>query len=342
MRDDDRLLDLPDPEYGSGVIGVCDICGERQAVIVLSRERFKLCVLDFLNKTWLKTDKKPGAPLPSYRSERVWFDSVVSSTGKASAIVLSPTKVVRHPIVLVTPDVYGLTTTVLDAAIRFAREGCEVMLPDVAKTDGIGAAHHLTLRSSAQFRGGVAADAKRVTELVGLYTDALEFLRHREMVDPTKSALFGASYGGSLATLLAARETRLGALVVAYPMPIKPDGIPSLVSAPVLFLAGDADRAAAKARRQFEAARGPNVAYVTLPGARHHFLSRDLGAYDLAQAERAWSAAVGFVKQQLMPPPPRPPPPPVRPPDAAPPTAPRPAAPGTPPPPRPATTAAPR
>jgi hypothetical protein len=29
MRDDDRLLDLPAAEFGSGVIGVCDICGTR-------------------------------------------------------------------------------------------------------------------------------------------------------------------------------------------------------------------------------------------------------------------------------------------------------------------------
>ena len=61
MRDDDRLLNLTDAEFGTGVVGVCDICGTRQAVIVLKKERFKLCVLDFLNKTWLKTDKKPGS-----------------------------------------------------------------------------------------------------------------------------------------------------------------------------------------------------------------------------------------------------------------------------------------
>ncbi len=322
MRDDDRLLDLPAAEFGSGVIGVCDVCGERQAVVVLTKERFKLCVIDFLNKTWLKTDKKPGVPAPLYRSERVYFETVVSSTGKAPAIVLSPTKTVRHPVVLATPDVYGLTTTLLDAGIRFAREGFEVLLPDVAKTDGIRASHHVTLRSSAQFRGGIAVGSKRVNELVALYTDALSYLRGREMVDPGKSAVFGASYGASLALALAARETRLAAAVLAYPMPVRPLDLPKLVTIPVLFVGGSSDRASKRARAQLESARSATNAptsFFDLPGARHGFLSRDLSAYDLVAAERAWAAMLAFLKRKLMPPPPKPPAVPPRPAGAAPP-----------------------
>jgi hypothetical protein len=44
-----------------------------------------------------------------------------------------------------------------------------------------------------------------------------------------------------------------------------------------------------------------------LPGAKHGFLSRDLSAYDLQQAERAWTQILAFLKQQLFPPPPKPP-----------------------------------
>jgi len=308
VRDDDRMLDLPQPEFGSGVIGVCDICGERQAVIVLAKERYQLCVIDFLNKTWLKTEKKPGAPMPLYRSDRVWFETDASTKGRAQAIVLSPTKTVRRPGVLITPDVYGLTTTLLDAAIRFAREGFEVVVPDVAKTDGIGASHHVTLRSGARFRGGVDVAAKRVAELVALYTDALAYLRTREMVDPAKSALFGASYGASLALALAARETKVGAVVLAYPMPVRPADLATLVTAPVLYVGGASDGPATRARAQLDAARGASALrcwFLDLPGARHDFLSRDLGAYDVGAAERAWTGIVQFLKQQLMPPPPK-------------------------------------
>ncbi|HTS32662.1 MAG TPA: dienelactone hydrolase family protein [Thermoplasmata archaeon] len=308
-RDDDQMLDLP-PIFGSGVIGTCDICGTRQAVIVLSKERYKLCVLDFLNKTWIKSDKKPGAPLPLYRSERVWYPTDSTRSGKAQGILLTPTKQVRHPGVLVTPDVYGITTTVLDGAIRLAREGIEVFVPDVAKTDGIGPAHLVSLRTGVTVRGGIPTSARRVSELVDLYADALTFLRGREMVDAARTALLGMSYGGSLALALAARDTRLAGVVVAYPMPVHPAGLTALVSAPLLYVGGARDRASEKARRQIDAARpatkGP-VQFSVLPGVGHNFLARDLRAYDLRAAEAAWAQVVQFLKKQLFPPPPTPP-----------------------------------
>ncbi len=314
MRDDDRLLDLPVAEFGSGVIGVCDVCGTRQAVIVLSKERFKLCVIDFLNKTWVKTDKKPGVPAPLYRSERVWFPTDTNREGTAQGVVLSPTKVVKHPVVLVTPDVFGLTTTVLDAAIRFAREGFEVFLPDVLKSGAASSGQHLSMRTGAQFRGGVPVTSRAVGEFVRFYSDALDYLRGREMVDPAKSAVFGTSYGASLALALAAQQTKLGAVALAYPMPVRPADVGKLVTAPLFFIAGSEDRAAARARAQLEKVRADSALpfeFVNVPGARHHFLSRDLGAYDLSRAEEAWSRIVAFLKGRLMPPPPRPMPPPL-------------------------------
>jgi carboxymethylenebutenolidase len=312
MRDDDRMMDLP-AEFGSGIVGVCDICGTRQAVIVLQKERYKLCVIDFLNKTWLKSEKKPSSPAPLYRSDRIWFDTRSTPEGKAPGVVLTPTKIIKHPVLLITPDVYGITTTLLDAAIRFAREGFEVLIPDVGKTGGVGPGHHLALRTGAQFRGGVSSRSKKVLSLVNLYSDALGYLRSREMVDPNKSALFGASYGGSLALALAAQDSRLAAVALAYPQPVTPPDLARLVTAPILFVGGTADSGAEKARRQLEALRGagsPSIEMMSIPGGRHGFLARDLSAYDLAQAEEAWARILLFLKQILMPPPPRPPTPP--------------------------------
>ena len=328
MRDDDRLLNLTDVDFGSGVVGVCDICGARQAVVVLTKERFKLCVLDFLNKSWLKTDKKPGVPAPLYRSERIWFDTGVASSGKAQAIVLSPTKVVKHPVVLLTPDTFGITTTLLDAAIRFAREGFEVLIPDLLKTDGVGASQHLALRSSAQFRGGVDVGSARIATLLHLYRDALEYLRGREMVDPAKAAAFGTSYGASLALAVAAQDTRLAAVALAYPMPVRPPDLAKLVTVPLLYVAGTADRSAAKARAQLVGLVSTGkiaCEFVEIPRARHDFLSRDLSVYEVGPAEIAWTRIVAFLKRNLMPPPPKPPSVPPKPVAAAP--APKPAAP---------------
>ena len=324
-RDDDEMLPGLPPEFGSGVIGVCDVCGKRQAVIVLSRERFKLCVLDFLNKSWANSGAKPGAPLPLYRSERVWFPTDLAKGGKAPAIALSPTKVVKHPVVLLTPDIYGLTTTVLDGAIRLAREGFEVLLPDVGKTPSVTAGDHLALRVGARFRGGVPLESPRVVRLRRLYADALRYLRGREMVDPDKTGLLGVSYGASLALAVAAEDRRVGALAVAYPVPVRPPELWKLVTAPVLFVDAQGDPLSRQSRRQLEpwaTSREVNVRFYDAAGARHHFLSRDLAAYDLTVAEAAWSEMVGFLRKSLLPQPPKPPTPPTvtsapRPPAAA-------------------------
>ena len=312
MGDDDLLLDLEGLSFGSGVIGICDICGKRQAVIVLQKERFKLCVIDFLNKTWIGSKIVPGAPLPPYRSERIWYPTTAAKEGQAPAVVLTPTKVVKHPVVLITPDVYGLTTTLLDGAIRFAKQGFEVLLPDLGRTSFVGAGDHLSLRWGARTGGGVAVGSARVRRLVRLYGDALAYLRGREMSDPDKSALFGVSYGGSFAAALAAEEPKLSALVLAYPMPIRPAEYARLVTAPTLVLAGDSDPAAARAVAQFRDASAANLTLkvVVVPSARHGFLARDLSGFDEARAESAWNEAVGFLRERLLPPPPKPPAPP--------------------------------
>jgi dienelactone hydrolase len=309
--DDDELLADRSLQFGSGVIGVCDVCGHRQAVIVLQKERFQLCVLDFLNKTWTRDGLTPGAPLPPYRSERIWFPTGASAAGKAPGIVLTPTKLVRHPLVFMAPDMYGLTTSVLDGAIRFAREGFEVFLPDVTKTVGIGPSDHLALRVGARFRGGVPLDAPRIIHLRRLYADGLRCLRAREMADPTKSAIVGLSYGGSLAIALAAEDSELTAMVVAYPMPVRPVDQLRLVNASTLFVNAGRDGMSRRSRAQFAGAGpGVEVRYADFPTARHHFLARDLRAYDMALAESAWGQIVGFVKEKLLPPPPKPPTPP--------------------------------
>jgi dienelactone hydrolase len=313
MRDDDRLLDVPEPEFGSGIVGVCDICGERQAAVILLKERYRLCVLDFLNKAWIKSERKPSAPVPLYRSDRIAFPTDVVPGGTAPAIVLTPTKTVRHPVVLVAPDTFGITTTVLDAAIRFAREGFEVLVPDLGKTDGFGLSDHAALRAGVALRGGVPAASAKVGRIVELYRDAFRHLLGREMVDAGRSAVFGAGHGGTLALAVAAETTGLTAVALAYPAPVTPASLAGLVTAKVLVVRGDSDRLSRRATRQLaESSAGPNTTVVEIPGARHDFLSRDLSAYDLPLAERAWSEIVGFLRQQLMPPPPPPPPPPSK------------------------------
>ena len=141
-------------------------------------------------------------------------------------------------------------------AIRFAHEGFEVMIPDIGKTEGLGSGHHFALRSSAQFRGGVAVGNRKVAMLLQLYGDALDYVRGREMVDPSKAAVFGTSYGASSALALAAQDTRLAAVALAYPMPVRPPDLAKLVTVPLLCLRGSADRRVREGRNP---ARGRSI-----------------------------------------------------------------------------------
>jgi dienelactone hydrolase len=313
MSDDDRMLDELPAEFGSGVIGVCDVCGTRQAVIVLQKERFKLCVIDFLNKSWIDSKAQPGRPLPPYRSERVWYPTDFAAGGRAPAVRLAPTKEVRRPAVLITPDVYGLTTTLLDAGIRCARAGFEVFLPDLTKTEGLSPADHLSLRADTQFRGGVRLDSPRVRRLLALYGDALRSLREYPLVDPEKVGLFGAFYGAAFALGLGGEDRRVAAIAVASPVAVRPAEYLRLLNVPLLLLGGASDRTAVRCAGQWGPILGGagtrfEQQFEARVGAR--YLGRDLSGYDLPSAERSWKRLTDFYASHLFPPPPKPPPPP--------------------------------
>ncbi|MCI4325611.1 MAG: dienelactone hydrolase family protein [Thermoplasmata archaeon] len=312
MRDDDLLLKTPGLEFGSGVIGPCDICGKRQAVIVLQKERFQLCVIDFLNKTWTGSKATPGSPLPPYRSERVTFPTDAVPSGEAAGVLLTPTRQVRRPVVLITPEVYGITTSLLDAAIHFARAGFEVLIPDVGKTSLFGPTDHLTSRLKLRTSGGVPVTTPRVAKLVRFYADALNYLRTRDMVNADKSAVFGLSFGGALALAVAGLDQRLTAVALAYPVPVTPADALTLVTAKVFVVAGRRDRVANASRAQLEKLPGGQVEFDWLTEVGHNYLSRDLRAYDQNRAEQSWADLVAFLKRQLMPPPPKPPTPPTK------------------------------
>jgi dienelactone hydrolase len=235
------------------------------------------------------------------------------ASGEASAVVLRPTKIVKHPVILITPEVYGITTSLLDAAIHFAREGFEVMLPDTGKTALFGPGDHLSTRLAMRTKGGLAVTSPRVSKLTEYYADALTYLRGREMVDPDRSAVFGLSYGGSLALALAGLDQKLTAVAVAYPAPLAPAEALNLVTARIYFVAGRRDRKAAAARAQLEKVIPKQVEFESVTEVGHDFLSRDLRAYDQNRAEATWAHVVAFFKRQLMPPPPKPPAPPTKP-----------------------------
>jgi len=314
MPDEDLLLDSVPPEFGSGVIGVCDICGQRQAVIVLAKERYKLCVLDFENKAWIRSTARPGVPALPFTSTTELVPSRAVRTGQVRAVVLSPTKVVKRPSAIVVPDVYGLTAQALEAGVRLAHEGFEVILPDFTRLEGMNLAQWARMRVSRTLSGGVHISQSRRELALRILEDCRRYVRERPMVLADKQALFGFSYSGAWALAYAAETPEIAAVALAYPRMVHPPGLLENVRGPVYAVYGDQDSTAGDDCEQLrEAARiyGIPLEISVLPGAGHHFLNRDLRAYRPGPAEEAWTRLVGFLKGRLFPTPKPPPTPPV-------------------------------
>jgi hypothetical protein len=108
---------------------------------------------------------------------------------------------------------------------------------------------------------------------------------------------------------------------LAYPLPVRPADSLKMLGLPTFVVAGGADALAQSFLTELRSGTQGNAILpeiLEIPGARHHFLARDLPAYDMVQAEAAWTQITAFLRRQLLPPPPKPPTPPVAKPAAPP------------------------
>jgi predicted alpha/beta-hydrolase family hydrolase len=97
-------------------------------------------------------------------------------------------------------------------------------------------------------------------------------------LDPARTVIGGQSFGGRVASLLAADEPRLRGLVLLC-FPLHPPGRPERaaeraahlerIACPVLLLSGESDPFARLALLRAAAARVPQAEFVTYPGIGH-------------------------------------------------------------------------
>lgn len=310
MPDEDLLLDRPKSEFGAGIVGVCDICHKRQAVIVLEKERYKLCVMDFLNKSWIRTSEKPTADTFPFSSFTEYVNTPAIPGGVAVSIRIKPTKATKHPLVLIMADPLGITQQNIEAAVRFARAGFEVVMPDFGRIQGPGYAFDAAVgRSTRVFFGNVLLPNWKRHRLFRVMDACRRSALQDGMIDPTKQALFGAGYGGALALAYAAETEGLKAVALAYPYTVSPHGILSSINVPVRAVFGDSDHTTGHSLdvlKQLGKRWSLPVTVAAIQGGGHNFLSRDIRNYDVRAAEDGWKELLVFLKSNLEPPPPPP------------------------------------
>jgi predicted alpha/beta-hydrolase family hydrolase len=101
--------------------------------------------------------------------------------------------------------------------------------------------------------------------------------RYREQVpDLAKAIIGGQSYGGRVATLLAADESPRGIVLLCFPLhrPGQPDGTSRVghfarIKCPVLFLSGEADPFARVDLLRAAVKKLPDARLITYPGLGH-------------------------------------------------------------------------
>jgi len=127
------------------------------------------------------------------------------------------------------------------------------------------------LKARGLLAQAVVLPIRKAEEVVSVY---------RQQVDDYPNAVIGGhSYGGRVASLLAAQEAPKGLVLLSYPLnrPGRPESLRTEhwpnIECPVLLLSGEADQFARIELLRIAVGLLPNAQLVTYPGVRHGLLS---------------------------------------------------------------------
>jgi len=147
--------------------------------------------------------------------QKFYVDTAVfryrSGYHEINAFLAVPSVATPMPAIVLAHDVYGLDEHMQDLAIRFAREGYAVLVPDFFTTRSGISAPSGTIVSAQTLRRN-APDTIAVADVRNGYN----YLKGQDYVDPYRVAVVGFGFGGTIALLSAAQTTELAAAVNFY------------------------------------------------------------------------------------------------------------------------------
>ncbi|HEX2916587.1 MAG TPA: dienelactone hydrolase family protein [Chloroflexia bacterium] len=146
--------------------------------------------------------------------ERFYVDTAVfryrSGYREVNALLAVPSVPQPMPAILLAHDIFGLDDYVEELAIRFAREGYAVLVPDFYSTKG-GPGPTNTFEDQQHLR-------LNTPDLlaVGDINNGYNYLKNEDYVDSRRVAVVGFGFGGTIALLAAAQNRELAAAVDFY------------------------------------------------------------------------------------------------------------------------------
>ncbi len=232
-----------------------------------------------------------------------WVDIPLGGSGpKLRTWVVYPERKDKAPVVVIIPEVYGLTPWLRAVADRLAGDGFIAIAPDYLSGLGPGGGGTDSVASRDE---AVKLTRGLSFEEVARRTNAARAYGAKLPAASNKVATMGFCWGGAMSFAYAAQDDEPDAAVVFYGT--SPDSATLLkVDAPVLGLYGEDDarvnatiptaKAAMAAKKEFYEA---NV----YPGAGHGFLraQNEREGANARAAGQAWPRVLAFLREHLEP-----------------------------------------
>ena len=219
----------------------------------------------------------------------------------SSGYLARPDVVGAFPVVLVLPDIYGLTSFEKDLCRRLARQGVACVALDIYRGASPGSAASM---EDAILAYQALSDARVLTDI----GDAHAFLvgQGLDWVLGRKIGVLGTDIGARFGLLYAAGRSDLGA-VVAVQAPLGGDDHRSLsvrdslgrISAPVLGLYGASDDLIPVEGVDVAQGLNPTGTWILYDDTGHDFLNDGMGGYHPGAANDAIARMSKFFLDRL-------------------------------------------
>ena len=226
-----------------------------------------------------------------------WVSIKVNATDSVMAWVVYPERKDKAPVVIAIHENTGINTWTRSVADQLAADGFIGIAPDLT-----------TMKRTGDLKADPAPDAGRAA--IGLITpemgnamiDAVAKYGMSLPAAQPKYGIVGFCWGGARSFGHAAHAPGLGASVVYYGSPPRPEQM-AAIKAPVLGLYGGNDariNATIPATDSTMKALGKSYEYHIFEGAGHGFLrAQDQNPANLAASQQAWPKTIEFLRAKL-------------------------------------------
>jgi carboxymethylenebutenolidase len=228
-------------------------------------------------------------------NERLVTESIEypANGGTGMGYLVRPDDAGRHPGVVVIQEWWGLEEHIKEVARRFAREGFVAVAPDL---------YHGRVATEPDEARKLAMAMNREQAAKDL-DGAIAYLRGLDMVEPKRVGMIGFCMGGSLALLMACRNTNVGAAAVFYGGNMGDlDDVKNL-HCPLFAAYGEDDQSIPldriEALRRTLADAGRQFEIKVYPAAPHSFFNDTRPSYRAEAAEDGWKKSLALFRQHL-------------------------------------------